>query len=75
MTFLALGLSGSELKTSQTFYIVINVRVCDSPKIDTPESNSMQRQKVFYSAKVQHAGVSPLPRLPPMSLQARFKAH
>ena len=33
------------------------IRVCCSPKNDTPDSNSMQKQGAFYSAEDQHAGV------------------
>jgi hypothetical protein len=34
------------------------VRVNDLPKNDIPDPNSMQKQSVFYSAEVQHAGIS-----------------
>ena len=38
------------------------VRIHDLPKNDTPDSNSVQKQRSFYSAEVQHVGVYHLPR-------------
>jgi hypothetical protein len=38
------------------------VRVHDSPKNDTLGSSSIQKQRMFYSGEVQHAGVYHLPR-------------
>jgi hypothetical protein len=35
-----------------------NVRVHDLPRNDIPVSNSMQTQRIFHPAEVQHAGVS-----------------
>jgi hypothetical protein len=40
----------------------LSSKVHDSPKNDTSDSNSMQKQIVFYSAEVQHVGVYHLPR-------------
>lgn len=34
-----------------------NVRVSCSPKNDTPEPNSMQKQGAFHSAEIEHARV------------------
>lgn len=41
----------------------ITVRICDPPKNDTPDFNSMQKQRAVYSVEVQHAGVYYLLRL------------
>jgi len=60
------GVSHHAYKTSKI------VRVHDSPKNDTLDSNSIQIQRVFYSAEVQHAGGYSLQRRrdPEVSLQA-----
>ena len=71
------GILKAEL--SRTPLMVFNgntVRVHDSPKNDTPDSNSMQKQRTFYSAEVQHAGVSHHQDEDPQVIsQFQFKAH
>lgn len=52
------------------------VRVHDSRKNDSPDSNSMQTQRVFNPAEVQPVGVFHYHnRDNQVSLQAGFKAH
>lgn len=52
------------------------VRVYDSSMNGTRDSNSMQRQKVFYFAEAQNAAVSHYQdRDAPVSSQAPFTAH
>lgn len=44
------------MAVSDWFYHCDTFRVYDSPKNNTLDSNSMQTQRVFYSAEVPHAG-------------------
>jgi hypothetical protein len=41
-------------------FISLTVRVQESPKDDTPDSNSIQKQRTFIQLNFLHAGVSPL---------------
>ena len=49
--------SSNQVRNPVTKFLKV-VRVCDLPKNDTQNSSSMQKQRAFYSAEVQHAGVS-----------------